>query len=103
MSKPFEQPVSAPTVRSIPAQGNALGHGKNRSKVLKGRPKTACRHIAPARQCLFPSSFIPQPSSLNLHPSTFIPQPSSLNLHPSTFILTMIPPGYKQTEVGVIP
>ena len=24
-------------------------------------------------------------------------------LHPSTFILTMIPPGYKQTEVGVIP
>ena len=24
-------------------------------------------------------------------------------LHPSTFILTMIPPGYKQIEVGVIP
>jgi type I restriction enzyme S subunit len=24
-------------------------------------------------------------------------------LHPSTFILTMTPPGYKQTEVGVIP
>jgi type I restriction enzyme S subunit len=29
--------------------------------------------------------------------------PLPFNLHPSTFILTMTPPGYKQTEVGVIP
>jgi type I restriction enzyme S subunit len=29
--------------------------------------------------------------------------PLAFNLHPSTFILTMTHPGYKQTEVGVIP
>jgi type I restriction enzyme S subunit len=29
--------------------------------------------------------------------------PLPFNLHLSTFILTMTPPGYKQTEVGVIP
>ena len=55
MSKPFEQPVSAPTVRSIPAQGNALGHGKNSSKALKGRPKPAFRVIAPTRKYAAPS------------------------------------------------
>ena len=56
--------ISAPTVRPMTAQGIALGHRDNRSQALKGRPKTACRDIAPARECLFPSSFIPQPSSL---------------------------------------
>lgn len=64
--------ISAPTVRPIPAQGIALGSRRAPIQALKGRPKTACCHIAPARKCLSPSSFIgsaelavrPQPSSL---------------------------------------
>ena len=56
--------IPALTVRPIPAQGIALGYRDNKSQALKGRPKTACRDIAPARECLFPSSFTPQPSSL---------------------------------------
>jgi len=56
--------IPAPTVRSNQAQGNALGSHERATPALKGRPKPACRHIAPARECLFPSTFIPQPSSL---------------------------------------
>ena len=55
MSKPFEQPVSAPTVRSMTAQGIALGHHDNRSQALKGRPKTACRQHAPTARYAAPS------------------------------------------------
>jgi hypothetical protein len=55
---------SAPTVRPIPAQGTALGSHENAIPALKGRPKTAYPDIAPALECLFPSTFIPQPSSL---------------------------------------
>ena len=54
----------APTVRPIPAQGIALGSRHAPIQALKGRPKTACRDIAPARDFSSPSSFIPQPSSL---------------------------------------
>jgi hypothetical protein len=56
--------ILAPTARPMTAQGIALGHRDNRSQALKGRPKTACPDIAPAREFLFPSTFIPQPSSL---------------------------------------
>ncbi|MEY4245263.1 MAG: hypothetical protein RLZZ245_2848 [Verrucomicrobiota bacterium] len=48
----------APTVRPIPAQGIALGPCGKRFQALKGRPKTACRDIAPAREFLFPSTFM---------------------------------------------
>ena len=54
----------APKVRPIPAQGSALGSRHAPTQALKGRPKTACRVIAPARECLFSSS-------LNLHPYDF--------------------------------
>ena len=56
--------LPAPTVRPIPAQGIALGSRRAAIQALKGRPKTACRDIAPARDFSSPSSFIPQPSSL---------------------------------------
>jgi hypothetical protein len=56
--------ILAPTVRPIPAQGIALGSRGREIQALKGRPKTAYRVIAPAREFLFPSTFIPQPSSL---------------------------------------
>ena len=55
--------ILAPTVRPITAQGNALGSNGKWFRALKGRPKTACRVIAPAPEFLFPSTFIPQPSS----------------------------------------
>jgi hypothetical protein len=56
--------IFAPTVRPMTAQGIALGSRHTPIQALKGRPKTAFPDIAPARECLFSSSFIPQPSSL---------------------------------------
>jgi len=56
--------ILAPTVRPLPAQGIALGSRRAPIQALKGRPKTACRDIPPARDFLFPSTFILQPSSL---------------------------------------
>jgi hypothetical protein len=54
----------APTVHPMTAQGNALGSNGKWFRALKGRSKTAFRDIAPAPEFLFPSTFIPQPSSL---------------------------------------
>jgi hypothetical protein len=56
--------ILAPTVRPMTAQGNALSSNSKWFRAPKGRAKTACHDIAPARKCLFPSTFIPQPSSL---------------------------------------
>lgn len=56
--------ILAPMVRPIPAQGIALGPYGKRFPALKGRPINACRVITPARERHFPSSSIPQPSSL---------------------------------------
>jgi hypothetical protein len=56
--------ILAPTVRPMTAQGIALGSNGKWFRALKGRSKTACRVIAPARECLFPSTFILQSSSL---------------------------------------
>jgi hypothetical protein len=55
--------ILAPTVRPMIAHGNALGSNGKWFPALKGRPKTACRDIAPALESLFPSS-------LNLHTSS---------------------------------
>ncbi len=45
----------APTVRPIPAQGNALGYCGRRSRALKGRPNSGFRANTPTRKCAAPS------------------------------------------------
>ena len=46
---------SAPMVRPIPAQGNALGSGATTHQVLKGRPKRAAWRTGLARDWDAPS------------------------------------------------
>ena len=48
-------PAPAPTVRPIPAQGNALGIGAIAHEALKGRPKGETWRTRPARSWVAPS------------------------------------------------